>query len=154
MLAGEIAKAVASFQAALMLSANDADIYGDLARAQAMQADWPRWNPISMPRWRSSPGGPIFWCCGPAPVTRQNRIADARADVEAALQMSPKNPDALVERGSIQRDSGDLKGARADFQAALALEAAGETADAARRNLAALDVARRSLPPNPPLKKK
>ena len=37
MLAGDAAQAVASFSAALALSANDADLYADLARAQAMQ---------------------------------------------------------------------------------------------------------------------
>ena len=40
MLAGNAAQAVASFSAALALSANDADLYADLARAQAMQKDW------------------------------------------------------------------------------------------------------------------
>ena len=34
-------KAIASFQSALTLSANDADLYADLARAQAMEDDWP-----------------------------------------------------------------------------------------------------------------
>src|SRR6201999_1942715 len=41
MLAGDGAKATASFSAALALSAGDADLYADLARAQAMQKAWP-----------------------------------------------------------------------------------------------------------------
>lgn len=40
MLAGDAGKAVASFSAALALSGNDADLYADLARAQAMRKSW------------------------------------------------------------------------------------------------------------------
>ena len=42
-----------SFSAALALSANDADLYADLARAQAMLHRLAaKWIPISMPRWQ------------------------------------------------------------------------------------------------------
>jgi tetratricopeptide (TPR) repeat protein len=40
MLAGDADRAVASFSNALTLSANDADLYADLARAQAMKKSW------------------------------------------------------------------------------------------------------------------
>ena len=40
MLAGDAGHAIASFQAALTLSANDADLYADLGRAEAMDKNW------------------------------------------------------------------------------------------------------------------
>jgi hypothetical protein len=40
LLAGDGAHAVASFSAALTLTASDADLYADLARAQALQKNW------------------------------------------------------------------------------------------------------------------
>jgi len=84
----------------------------------------------------------------------QNRFADARSDIEAALQLSSRNADAIMERGSIKRDSGDLKGARIDFQAALTMNPSAATREAAQRNLAALDAAAQPPPKLVPIKKK
>jgi tetratricopeptide (TPR) repeat protein len=154
MLAGEISKAVGSFQAALALSSNDADLYGDLARAQAMQSDWPEVEADLNAALALNAKRPDLLLLRASARHAQNRIADARADIEAALALSPKNADALVERGGIRRDSGDFKGARADFQAALALKPPAATEDAARRNLAALDTAEKTPPPKPAPKMK
>jgi tetratricopeptide (TPR) repeat protein len=151
MLAGDTGKAVASFQSALTLSANDPDIYGDLARAQAMDDDWPAVESDLNAALAIQPRRPDLLVLRASARDAQNRFADARSDAEAALQMAPKNPDALVERGSIERDMGDLKSARADFQAAMTLNPSSETRDAAQRNLAALDAA---AVVKPPLKKK
>ena len=60
--------------------------------------------------------------------------------------LKPNSPDALVERGSIARDRGDMKAARADFEAVLKQGQVGETADAAHRNLQALDAAAAKAP--------
>jgi tetratricopeptide (TPR) repeat protein len=154
MLAGEISKAVASFQAALVLSSGDADLYADLARAQAMQADWGEVESDLNAALAINARRPDLLLLRASARHAQNHIADAKADIEASLSLSPKNPDALVERGSIRRDSGDFKGARADFQAALALKPPAQTEDAARRNLAALDVAEKTSAPKPAAKKK
>ena len=156
MLAGDPGKAIASFQSALALSGNDADLYADLARAQAMEDDWPSVESDLNAALAIQPKRADLLVLRASARDAQNRFGDARGDVEAALRIAPKNPDALVERGSIKRDSGDLNGARADFQAALALGPSGETRDAAQRNLAALDAAAKPSPPpvKPPLKKK
>ena len=45
LLAGDATHAVTSFQNALTLSASDADLYADLARAQALQRTGARWRP-------------------------------------------------------------------------------------------------------------
>jgi tetratricopeptide (TPR) repeat protein len=154
MLAGEISKAVASFQAALVLSPGDADLYGDLARAQAMQADWGAVESDLNAALAISPRRSDLLVLRASARHAENHIADAKADIETSLSLSPKNPDALVERGSIRRDSGDFKGARADFQAALALKPPAQTEDAARRNLAALDMAEKKPTIKPAAKKK
>lgn len=144
-LQGEIDKAVASFQAALTLSAGDADLYADLARAQAMQADWPEVESDLNAALSIAPRRADLLLLRASARHAQNHIADARADVDSALKLSPKNADGMVERGSLKRDSGDLPGARQDFQAALALDPGTQTQDAARRNLAALDAAAKGL---------
>jgi tetratricopeptide (TPR) repeat protein len=154
MLAGDTGKAITSFQAALALSANDADLYGDLARAQAMQADWPAVESDLNAALAIQPKRPDLLVLRASARHAQNHIADARADVEAALALSSHDAEALVERGAIKRDSGDIKGARADFQAVLGGNPSAATADAAKRNIAALDAVAKTLPVKPAPKKK
>jgi tetratricopeptide (TPR) repeat protein len=154
MLAGDTGKAITSFQSALALSANDADLYGDLARAQAMQADWPAVESDLNAALAIQPKRVDLLVLRASARHAQNHIADARADVEAALMLSSHDAEALVERGAIKRDSGDLKGARADFQAVLGSKPSVATADAATRNIAALDAMAKTLPVKPAPKKK
>ena len=149
-LAGETQKAIVSFQAALTLSANDPDLYADLARAQAMQDDWPSVEADLNAALALQPRRADLLVLRASARNAQNHFAEARSDVDAALQLSPGNADAMLERGSIKRDSGDLKGARADFQAALTMSPSTATREQARRNLAILDEAPR---PNPAPKK-
>lgn len=154
MLAGEISKAIMSFQSALALSANDPDLYADLARAQAMQADWPEVESDLTAALSLAPRRADLLILRASARHAQKHMADARKDIEAALALSPKNPEGLVERGSIRRDSGDLNGARQDFQLVLALKAAPQTLEAARRNLAALEKAGKGAPQSKPVPKK
>jgi tetratricopeptide (TPR) repeat protein len=154
MLAGDTGKAITSFQSALALSANDADIYGDLARAQAMQADWPAVESDLNAALAIQPRRADLHVLRASARHAQNHIVDARADVEVALALSPHDPDALVERGTIKRDTGDLKGARADFLNALANHPIAEEVDTVHRNLAALDTASKAAAASPAPKKK
>ena len=62
------------------------------------------------------------------------RYAPARDDIEAALKLKPGDGAALVERGVLRRQLGDIGGARRDFQTALKSDAAVE----ARAHLDAL----------------
>ena len=146
MLGGDTGKAITSFQSALALSANDADLYGDLARAQAMQSDWVAVESDLNAALAIQPKRGDLLVLRASARHAQNHIADARADVDAALVLSAHDGEALVERGALKRDSGDFKGARSDFQAALATKPSVQTADAARRNLAALDMAAKPSP--------
>lgn len=154
MLAGDTGKAVASFQSALTLSASDPDLYADLARAQAMNDEWPAVESDLNAALAIQPKRPDLLVLRASARDAQNRFADARGDAEAALKLSPRDPDALVERGSIERDMGDLKSARVDFQAAITFNPSAETRDAAQRNLAALDAAEKPAPVKSPPKKK
>lgn len=146
MLAGEIGKAVASFQGALAISSSDPDIYADLARAQAMQADWPAVEADLNAALALDGRRPDLLVLRASARHALNQITAARADIQSALALQPKNAQALVERGAIERDTGDFTHARSDFQAALALKPPAETADSAKRNLAALDVAEKAAP--------
>jgi tetratricopeptide (TPR) repeat protein len=141
MLDGEIDKAVASFEAGLALTASDPDLYGDLARAQAMQSDWGAVESDLNAALALTPRRADLLVLRASARHAQHHITEARADLQQALALEPKNAEALVERGAIERDAGDFAHARTDFQAALAARPAPETADAAKRNLAALDEA-------------
>jgi len=152
MLNGDIDKAVASFEAGLALTASDPDLYGDLARAQAMQSDWASVEADLNAALALAPRRADLLVLRASARHAQHRITEARADLQAALALEPKNAEAMVERGALERDIGDFAHARSDFQAALAANPTVETADAARRNLAALDEAGRTAKPS--LKKK
>lgn len=157
LLAGNAAKAVASFQAAMALSAGDADLYADLARAQAVMADWPAVEQdlnaaLGIAPWRTD-----LLVLRASARRAQGKLKAAAADADAALKLSPRSVEALVERGSVRRDAGDLGGARADFEKALTIRATGPSADDARRNIAALDAAMKKkaqLPKKPSARKK
>jgi len=141
LLAGEGPQALASFQAALALSANDPDLYADLARAQALTKDWKGVQADMNAALALAPRRADLLVLRASARHALGDVAAARADLATALAIKPNYPEALVERGSIALDSGDIAAARADFENAIRQGAAGETADGARRGLAALDAA-------------
>jgi tetratricopeptide (TPR) repeat protein len=137
LLAGDGARAVQSFSAALALSAGDADLFADLARAQAMRKNWHEVDLDLNAALQLSPRRTDLLVLRASVRRALKRYEDARNDLEAALKLKPGDGDALVERGLLRKDLGDLGGARRDFQAALK-SANGETAAQARENLASL----------------
>lgn len=138
MLAGNAARAASSFSAALALSANDADLYADLARAKAMQKAWSEAESDLNAALALQPGRADFLILRASALEAQGKMKEARDDVDAALKLRPNSAEALVQRGEIERAAGDVAGARRDFQAALKIAGGGETADAARGGLAQL----------------
>ena len=142
MLAGQADKAVASFSAALALSGGDADLYADLARAQALQSNWSEADSDLSAALALAPRrADLLILRSSARLAMGSRRA-AAADADAAIKLAPASAEAVMQRGVVKRDSGDLKGARDDFQAALGRDPRGDTGNAARRNLAALDAVR------------
>ena len=141
LLAGDVPRAVASFQAALALSGSDADLYADLARAEAAGGNWRNVEADLNAALALAPKRADLLVLRASARHALGNLKAARADVDWALMLKPNAAEALVERGSIARDRGDMKAARADFQAVLKQGQVGEAADAASRNLQALDAA-------------
>jgi tetratricopeptide (TPR) repeat protein len=137
LLAGDAAHAVQSFQAALALSAGDADLFADLARAQAMRHDWHEVDLDLNAALQLAPHRADLLVLRASARRALQHYAEADADIELALRLRPGDGDALVERGLLRKQLGDLNGAKRDFEAALKT-ASGETAAQAKENLEAL----------------
>lgn len=138
LLAGDAAHAVQSFQAALTLSAGDADLFADLARAQAMRHDWHEVDLDLNAALQLAPRRADLLVLRASARRALQHYAEARADIQLALKLKPGDSNALVESGLLRKQLGDLGGARRDFQAALKT-ASGETAAEAKENLEALN---------------
>jgi len=134
LLAGDGARAVQSFSGSLALSAGDADLYADLARAQAMRHDWQEVVLDLNAALQLAPRRADLLVLRASARRALKRYEDAKADIEAALKLRPGDGDALVERGLLRRQLGDLGGARRDFQAALK-SSSGNAAAQAKANL-------------------
>jgi tetratricopeptide (TPR) repeat protein len=126
LLAGNAGNAVRSFSAAITLSAGDADLYADLARAQAMRKNWREVDLDLNAALQLTPRRADLLVLRASARRVLKRYDEARADIEAALKLKPGDGGALVERGLLRRQLGDLGGARRDFQAALKTGAAAE----------------------------
>lgn len=150
LLAGDAAKASISFQSALTLDAGDPDLYADLARAQALQKDWRDVEADMNAALALAPRRADLLVLRAEARHQSGNLLGAMADAQAAIILKPHDADALVERGAILRDSGQLRRARADFAAALREGAQGTTAETARRNIAALDMAEAQPPKRKP----
>ena len=137
LLAGDGARAVRSFSNALTLSAGDADLFADLARAQAMVKNWHEVDLDLNAALTLSPRRADLLVLRASARRALAHLEEARADIETALKLKPGDSDALVERGLLRKQLGDLGGARRDFQAALKT-GSGATAASARQNLDAL----------------
>ncbi|HWA70661.1 MAG TPA: tetratricopeptide repeat protein [Rhizomicrobium sp.] len=136
LLAGDAAKAVRSFSAALTLSGGDADLFADLGRAQAMRRNWPEAVLDLNAALQARPRDAALLVLRASAHRALKQFGEAHRDIEAALKARPGDGDALVERGLLRRQLGDLGGARRDFQAALktgASAAAKENLDVLRR---------------------
>jgi tetratricopeptide (TPR) repeat protein len=117
LLAGNGAKAVASLRAALTISAGDADLFTDLGRADAMLRNWKEAILDLNAAIRLRRDASLLVLRASAYRAVKNYHA-ALTDLNAALALKPGNGDALLERGLLRRDLGDIGGARKDFEAA------------------------------------
>ena len=104
-------------RAALTISAGDADLFTDLGRADAMLRNWKEAvldlnAAIALRR----DAGVLVLRASAHRALKDYRAA--LADLNAALAIRPGNGDALLERGLLRRDLGDIGGARKDFAAA------------------------------------
>src|SRR5258708_7287245 len=118
LMAGDGARAVQSFSGALALSAGDADLFADLARAQAMRRDWREVDMDLNAALQLSPRRADLLVLRASARRALERYEDSRPDIEAALKLKPGHSSALVELGLLRRQLGDIGGARRDFEAA------------------------------------
>lgn len=70
-----------------------------------------------------------------------DKVVEAQEDIERALKLAPRNPNALYERGNLKFALGDIEEAQADWQMVIALDDHSGAAELAKRNLAELDAA-------------
>lgn len=138
MMAGDADKAVASFSNALTLSANDADLYADLARAQAMKKSWGEAEADLNEALRLQPRRPDLLVLRASARDAEGKLKEARQDVDQALALKPSAPDALIERGEIFKHAGDIAAAKRDFESVLKAARGSEAGETARQELDAL----------------
>jgi tetratricopeptide (TPR) repeat protein len=138
LMAGDGAKAIASLSSALALSGGDADLFTDLARAQALRKNWGEVDADLSAALQMDPRRADLLVLRASARRALGRLKEALADIEMALKLQPGDGDALVERGLLRKQVGDMGGARRDFQAALKASPSPATAASARSNLDAL----------------
>jgi len=130
LVAGDGARAVQSFSAALALSPGDADLFADLARGHAMRRNWHEVVLDLNAALQLSPRRPDLLVLRASARRALKSYREAHLDLEAALKIKPDDGNALVERGLLRRQLGDIGGARRDFQAALKTATGAIAADA------------------------
>lgn len=139
-LANDMPRAVAAFDAAIALVPNAASLRIDRALALALAGDyWAAIDDLNVAEDLAPDRADLL--IFRATAYRLLEVFDlALADLERALQLDPWNPEAYLERGMSRRLTGDDAGARADWLKVLELDGEGPSGDAARRNLELLDV--------------
>jgi tetratricopeptide (TPR) repeat protein len=134
LLANNPANAEASFTTALVLSPDDPDVLADRARARAAKHDWHGADTDLTAALARASRPELFVLRASARHAMGNK-AGARADIDRALQMSPGDPEALVERGAMKAETGDAGGAVSDWNATIAAAPSSDAAQTARQYL-------------------
>lgn len=114
LLAGNGAKAVASLRAALTLSAGDADLFADLGRADAMLRNW-KDAVLDLNAAINLRRDSDLLVLRASAYRALKDYRAALSDLNAALAIRPGDANAVMERGLLRRDLGDVGGARTDF---------------------------------------
>ena len=139
LLAHQGAAAEADFTASLKFAPTDGDTWADRGRARAMLRHWAAAE-SDLTVALGYVGRPELFVFRAAARRALNRMKDARADIDSALKLDPRNADALVERGSLKLIAGDKQGARADWREVLTIAPDGAAGDEARRRIEDLEV--------------
>jgi tetratricopeptide (TPR) repeat protein len=134
LLANNPTNAEASFTTALVLAPDDPDILADRARARAAKRDW-RGAEADLTEALSRASRPELYVLRASARHAMGNKSGARADLDRALQMSPGDPEALVERGAMKAEAGDANGAVSDWNATIAAAPSSDAAQTARQYL-------------------
>lgn len=138
--AGEIDRAFAVQSQAIELLPDDPEIRIDRAMVLAERGHYQRAVADLDAALAADPGQVTALVLRASAHRRLDALDRARADVARALELSPHQPEALLESGIIKRLEGDSAGARRDWLTLLRLYQGTPAADAAQRNLEKLDV--------------
>src|SRR5262249_11430763 len=117
-------------RAALVTSAGDADLFADLGRADAMLRNW-KDAVLDLNAAINLRRDPELLVLRASANRALKDYRAALADLNTALAIRNGYAEALMERGQLRRDLGDVGGARADFAAAEKTGSAAVKHDAA-----------------------
>ncbi len=139
-MAGDLPRAVATFGEAIRLKDDDPDLYIDRAIALAAAANYYEALDDLNRALELDPRRAEAFVFRATAYRYVDAFDLAFQDVESALALKPGFPEALVERGALRRLSGNDAGARADWVSVLQRAPESAAGDAARENLAKLDL--------------
>jgi tetratricopeptide (TPR) repeat protein len=147
--AGQPEKARADLTAAIGLDPRDPSLLVDRARTYAASKDYKgAKEDLNKALTGGAPRGEVLTYRAAA-----NRLSGdlgaARKDADEAVKASPGSADAWLERANIRRLEKDDRGARADWIQVLQLAPDSPAGDAARDNLAAMDIHVEAAPAKP-----
>jgi len=140
MLANDLGRAAAAFDAAIALTPDNASLHVDRALALALAGDY--WAAIDdLNTAEVLAPDRIDVLLFRATAYRLLEVYElAAADLERLLALDPDNVEGYLERGNLRRLTGDDDGARQDWLKVLQLDPEGPTGEAARSNLEQLDL--------------
>jgi tetratricopeptide (TPR) repeat protein len=139
-LAGKPARAEAVYGQALDLSPKDVELWIDRALARFdMGRYWEAIDDLNRANELAPDRADVLVFRASA-YRHVEAPTMAKADIRAALNRAPKHPEGLLEQGNIRRLAGNKTGARAAWLKVIEVAPESPAADAARENLAKLDV--------------
>ncbi|MCM0021696.1 MAG: hypothetical protein NBV67_17015 [Tagaea sp.] len=140
MIAGEPARALAAFDAAIGI-APEAPAYR-LDRAEALGAlgqDWEAIDELDRAVELDPRRGEVY-ALRAAAYRRVDALDLAAHDAERAVELAPRLADSWLERGIANRLKGDKQAARRDFRQVLLIDPDGEAGDIARANIERMEL--------------
>jgi tetratricopeptide (TPR) repeat protein len=140
MIAGEPARALAAFDAAIAIAPEAAVFRLDRAEAlTALGQDWEAVDELDRAVDLAPERGEIY-ALRAAAYRKVDALDLAAQDATRAVDLAPRSADSWLERGIVNRLKGDKPAARRDFRQVLMLDPDGEAGDIARANVERMEL--------------
>lgn len=139
MLDGKPDLALQAFNRALKETPNDAQLLADRARAYAALKQWANAVRDLDAATQLEDADPELMLLFATALREFGKLPEAQKAADRALALAPKDPSVLLERGRIRLLAGDRSGAKADWEAALAVAPKGDVRDAIAASLKTLE---------------
>ncbi len=114
-VAGNLGKARAAYDAALALLPHEPELFLARARLRALQKDWDGVRLDTGEALAESPSLAAALTLRATALRNLGHPKPALADAERAVSLAPHNLEALLERGRMRAETGNLSGAKADW---------------------------------------